>query len=45
MKMGVPVEKNSAAHNDNPAGTGGMVFVEFEAIGRDEIERGMVAAQ
>jgi hypothetical protein len=45
MKMGVPVEKNSAAQNDNPASTDGMAFVEFGAIGRDQIERGTVAAQ
>jgi hypothetical protein len=37
--------ENSAAHNDNPAGTDGMAFVGFEAIGRDQIERAMVAAQ
>jgi len=30
--MGVPVEKNPAAHHDNPAGTDGMAFVEFAAI-------------
>lgn len=37
--MGIPFEKNPAAHHDNPAGMDGMAFVEFAAVDPQPLAR------